>query len=374
MKPSCITTSIGGARSFWMQSDRVELFVTEAGGHMAPVKFKLKHRWVSPYSLPPWKADEVGVEIPACLRILRGDSFCLPFGKSRRGAIAHGEPANCQWYLRESSVRRLLLHQTPQQPPCSVEKLISLHPGHRAVYQEHIISNLQGRYCFGHHAIVQFPNRGGPYFVNVSPFRYGAVNPLPFSNPALGQYSILESGSSFDSLSRASLATGGKTDLRRYPARPGFDDLVMISSIDTRFAWTAATLDGYVWFSLKKPETLPSTVLWFSNGGRYQAPWRGCHRDRLGLHEVNSYFAEGLSSSRKEPLMNLGIPTVGKFRKQTNTSIRLIQGVHPVKRDFGMVQSIDVGSRDSRIAIVSAHGHRVIAPVRWEFLEGEALC
>jgi predicted alpha/beta-fold hydrolase len=41
-----ISEVVHGARSFWLKNDRVELFITEIGGHLGPVAFKLKHRWV----------------------------------------------------------------------------------------------------------------------------------------------------------------------------------------------------------------------------------------------------------------------------------------------------------------------------------------
>ena len=56
------------------------------------------------------------------------------------------------------------------------------------------------------------------------------------------------------------------------------------------FAWTAATLDGYVWISLKDPRTLPSTLFWISNGGRHGEPWNGRHLRRLGLEEICGHF------------------------------------------------------------------------------------
>ncbi|MSU46464.1 MAG: hypothetical protein EXS42_04925 [Lacunisphaera sp.] len=44
-----------------------------------------------------------------------------------------------------------------------------------------------------------------------------------------------------------------------------------------------------VWFALKDPRVLASTVLWYSSGGR--------HRGVLGLEDVASYFHIGLAGS-----------------------------------------------------------------------------
>jgi hypothetical protein len=117
--------------------------------------------------------------------------------------------------------------------------------------------------------------------------------PERFEDPALGGYNSLKVGATFRDLRRVPLAAGGTTDLTRYPARAGFEDLVMLSArTGTRFGWTAVTFpqQRYVWFALKNPAVLASTVLWHSNGGRHYAPWSGRHRGVLGLEDVTSYF------------------------------------------------------------------------------------
>jgi len=71
------------------------------------------------------------------------------------------------------------------------------------------------------------------------------------------------------------MITGQCTDLSKYPARRGFEDLVMIvSDPSVRLDWTAAAFPtlGYVWFGLKDVKVLRNTVFWFSNGGRHYAP------------------------------------------------------------------------------------------------------
>ena len=82
------------------------------------------------------------------------------------------------------------------------------------------------------------------------------VFPEPVERPENRGYSILKPGAEFDSLERVQTITGQRTDLSRYPARRGFEDLVMLVS-DHRapFAWTAVTFprQRYVWFALKDP-------------------------------------------------------------------------------------------------------------------------
>src|SRR5258706_10241482 len=117
----------------------------------------------------------------------------------------------------------------------------------------------------------------------------------------------------------------------------------MVSSNPGEFAWSAATLDGYVWISLKDPRTLPSTLFWISNGGRHGAPWNGRHLGRLALEEVCGHFSDGLEISKQNRLKAEGVPTTLAFKAKEAKSIRNIHLVHPVGPGFGRVERIDPG-------------------------------
>lgn len=361
---------IYGEPSFALGNRDVELSLTRRAGHMGPVRFRVGKRWVQPYALAPWQPQELGEEYPPVLRVLRGDYFCLPFGESKGIPDPHGETANKDWELIESGSGRLVLEMDVKAPACKVRKTLSIKEGQRAVYQEHRIEGLQGRYNFGHHAILQFPGKGGPYHVNTSPFRYGSVKTEPFSNPLAREYGALKTGSRFTSLAKVPLANGGFTTLQEYPARQGFEDLIMVSSNPGDFAWTAATLDGYVWISLKDPRTLPNTLFWHSNGGRHGAPWSGRHLGRLGLEEVCGHFSDGLEISRKNLIKAQGVPTTLAFRASEAKSIRNIHVVHPVPKGFGRVERVEKGSGGAYISVTGSQGKTLKVPVDWVFLHG----
>lgn len=363
--------TVHGAASHTLGNDRVRLAVTRCGGHLAPVQFNLGARWVAPYSLAPWTPDEVDGGLPPMLRVLRGDFFCLPFGDDGEGGDPHGETANRVWKKETATTGRLRLRMALSDRPGVVTKTVSLRPTDRAVYQEHRIEGLSGRFNFGHHAILQFPEKGGPFFLNTSPFKYGATPPVPFTRPAIGEYGALKVGARFRSLAEVPLATGGTTSLHRYPAREGFEDLVMVTSRAGAFAWTAATLDGYVWISLKDPRVLPSTLFWFSNGGRHSAPWSGRHRGRVGLEEVCSHFADGPKIARKNPL-GARVPTSRLFRAGSPVLVRMVHVVHPVPETFGPVARVWRKPGGEGIRISNGAGASLDVPVRWQFLfEGE---
>ncbi len=352
---------------------------------------------MEPYALAPWKPKDLPVSMPPVIRVLRGDYFCLPFGSSAGVKHVHGDAANANWKLIKNSDDALIMQMQTRLPAGEIPtdrptrlptrgrsvtesdnskvhltKILKLREGHSAVYQEYLISGLDGNYNFGHHAILKFPETGRPYSVNVSPFHFGSVKPDRFSNPEAKEYGALKTAARFTSLGKVPLAEGGFTSLQEYPARRGYDDLILVASRPGKLAWTAATLDGYVWISLKDPTTLPSTLFWISNGGRHAEPWNGVHTARLGLEEVCGYYSDGLEISRKDLLKKHKIPMTLRFSPDKPTSIRLIHLVAPVPKGFGRVEVVTADPKPPSITIEDHHGRKVQAKVDWKFLYSEA--
>lgn len=347
------TRKIAGQQSWILNSDCAEAAVTELGGHLGPVTFSVGERKIRPFNVAPWAVETSAKNLQPILRSLRGDFFCMPFGgnaASWRGEQhpLHGETANANWqFLNADSnddMVELKLSCVTTIRPAQVEKLIRLRKGESAVYSRHVIGGGSGPMNFGHHAMLKFPSKEGSGTISTSPIVFGQVYPGFFENPVLGGYSSLKSGAEFSALNKVPLAAGGHADLSGYPAREGFEDLVMISSDpNTDFAWTAVTFqeDGFVWFALKDPRVLASTVLWHSNGGRHYPPWNGRHRYVLGLEEVTSYFHDGLAESvRKNSLNSKGIPTFRKLTPKQPLVVNLIMAVAAVPKRFGQVTQI----------------------------------
>ncbi len=336
---------------------------------MAPVNFDLGDRKVSPYSISPWAKSGCSDDTPNLLKVLRGDFFCLPFGGSECSPHPHGATANLDWKLLSSSDNKLILEIKPEDIGGSVTKEISLVDGQHAIYQQHRIAGVDGSYNYGHHPIIEFPEEGGPFEIRTSPFKYGQVYPGPFENPDEGGHSSLKQGAVFDSLDNVPLADGGSASLLSYPARDGFDDLVLFSALDDHFAWTVITLDGYAWIALKDPKQFPSTLFWISNGGRDYTPWNKEHRRRIGIEDVCSYFHEGCEKSpTKNHLNELGIPTSNTFEKENPTVLKHIQMVHPIDAEFGTVESIQRDEDGKGIFLINKEGEREFAAVNWKFL------
>lgn len=365
---------INGTSSWSLTSDLVRLWVSCDGAHVAPVEFRLEERVVSPYALAPWLPEEVDPELPALLKVLRGDFFCLPFGP-QDGGPPHGDPANATWTKQPAEPGSLNLSLKTSDSGARIEQAISLRDGESCIYRETRISELTGEWSYGNHPILDLSGlEPGSGRLSVSPFRYAAVYDQQFSDPANREYQALEIGAQFDDLAKVPLAAGGTTDLTRYPARPGCDDLVMMvnepASEAQPFAWTAVVLDGYLWFSLKDPADFPATLFWISNGGRHGEPWNGRHVGRIGLEEVCSHFCGSVDDSRRSPLAALGIQTVRDFSANTCVRLATIQGIAATPVDFGRVVSIrPAGS--AAVIIEDEHGTCINASVDWSFVKSQ---
>lgn len=361
--------TIHGAESYILANDLVKVAVTKAGGHVAPVVFKLGDREVSPYALAPWLPEEYP-DLPVLMQNLRGDFFCLPFGPQENDP-PHGETANYEWTLLEQTPETLLLHIDPSDIQACVKKSISLKPGQTALYLEHRIKGLEGNFNYGSHPVLDLsglPEGAGR--VTVSPFRWASVYPGKFSDPEKGERQVLQPGARFSNLQAVPLMAGGTTDLTHYPVRQGNEDLVMMVSepatTDQPFAWSAVVFDGYVWFSLKNPVDFPSTLFWLSNGGRSEAPWNDRHLGRLGVEEVFSHFCDGVDISRKDLLADQGIPTTRDFGREP-VSLRLIQAVAAVPEGFGSVSKI-VPNGENQVTLIGENGAEVTTPINWRFV------
>jgi hypothetical protein len=344
------TAMVDGAESWRLAVPGVEAFVTRKGGHLAPVAFRTASGWVRPFSIAPWSRDEVPRGTPAVLDSLRGDFFCAPFGgnaapwRGERHPL-HGESASGTWTLRSCRSSAggavLVAEMAAKIRPGRLVKRVGLRAGETNVYIQHELVGMRGPMCLGHHATLRFSSPGR---ISFSPWRYGQVSPLPFENPAQGGYSALKVGAVFEDLRRVPLAGGGTTDLTRYPAREGYEDLAMVCSEEgPGLAWSAVAFpeERYAWFAVKDPRTLASTVMWHSNGGRHYPPWNGRHRNVLGLEDVTAYFAFGLAeSAAPNPVSRRGIPTVLRLDPRRPLRVPYVMGVVAIPRGFDAVRRI----------------------------------
>lgn len=377
--------TVHGQPSLQLATPQVELSITQLGGHMSPVTFyKDSAKPIQPYYVSPWQ-DEPPKPMPVPVLVpLRGDFFCLPFGGNQDAVNGekhppHGETAGSRWESHGSVQRgkttTLTMSLATQVRQGRVQKDLSLIEGQNVVYVRHLIEGFAGKVPLGHHATLAMPDREGAVRLAASPFRFGMTNPGLFSDPKQGEYQSLLPGAKWNSLSKVPVAWKDQpdADLTRLPARTGYADLIQLFNEPWQKtngpAWMTATFaeDGFVWFALKDPAALNSTVFWIENHGRHGHPWNG-RNNCLGLEDVTAFFADGLAASTKDNLLTKeGVATTVELKSDRPTSVNYIQGVVKIPAGFDAVKSIEFTA--GQATFVSESGQRVSAPVVHEFIK-----
>jgi hypothetical protein len=357
-------------RRWTIQSDSVELGVTEEGGHLDPVQFRTAGHTFRPMHVAPWADEPVDPSVPPIVRILRGDFFCAPFGNPDpppSETRVHGETANARWNRIGGDAQQIELQLTVNVLGAKVRKVLRVRPGHAVVYQQHELQGGSGALPLGHHAMLRVPER---VYLGFSPWIWGGTPPTPVeADPTIGR-SLLTYPQEFDNLAEVRVAAGGTADLSRFPTLEGHDDLLMLVADPKRqFAWSAVSAPqaGWVWFDLRTPRTLASTVLWMSHGGRQYAPWSNRHTHVIGVEEVTGYFHHGLRpSTTPNSLSQRGLPTALELRPSGKLDIRYAFGVAAIPPDFTRVRTIEPAP--GGVAIADEQGRSVFAACDLEFV------
>ena len=366
---------IKGQESWVLETRNIKLCLTKKGGHMAPVVFmKDSEEPVEPYYINPWAEEGLNLENePDVLIPLRGDFFCLPFGGDNNwngeSHSVHGESAGNMWKLAsEREDNSITLTIDTEGRKGSVKKRIELKEGENNLYISHTIEGFTGPASLGHHAI--FPG-GTKKYISTSSIKFGYTNKYESASYNQGEYYSLASLEKFEFLDRVPTVWKDNqyTDCSVFPAREGFIDILQVYNKPQKdFAWSAVVVpeEGYLWFSLKDSEILPSTVLWMENRGRHQQPWNG-RNCCIGVEDVCSSFADGLSVSAEKNFLNgEEIKTCHRLKEKDSMTVKYIQGVVRIPEGFDRARTII--KKDDGVEITSVSGKVVFSKVDTGFL------
>ena len=376
-----VETSNHSQRGWRVSNDKVDLFITKNGGHMAPVWFCADTKNpVQPYYISPWQSERPrGLPDPVLVP-LRGDFFCMPFGANSESVdgekhSGHGESASSRWHFsgveRRDGVTTLTLDLETRVRRGRITKRIHLVDGQNVVYASHVLQGYSGSMPIGHHCTLAVPETEGSLRIAASKFEVGMTCPVVFSNPVNGEYQSLAINKTFTDLTKVPVLAAGAdpADCSSFPQRAGYTDLIQLFKKPSKApAWTAATCQekGYLWFSLKDASRMPGTVFWISNRGRHGFPWNGRNRC-LGLEETCSYFAEGLGpSTRANKIAELGFPTAIRLSPERPTAVNFIQDAVRIPAGFGNVKTVEFTPHTA--TFVSTTGKKVAVSVSHEFL------
>jgi hypothetical protein len=314
--------------------DPVSLSIDLSVGHIAELKIRDGQRWLSPLHRASWVDDPDAVfpdPTPPNVKRLSGDFFCSPFGRNDVDeGPSHGWPANSAWDHVETSsqddrlsasfrLQRLVMGAT-------VVKRITLIAGHPFIYQEHSFSGGAGAISAAHHVMVHMADGGDLTF---SPKQAAQTPPEALEpDPGRGR-SILAYPAHTENLAAFPLADGGTADLTRYPVGESHEDFLTLLEAPARsLGWNIvsrrAEKDRII--VLKRPDVLPVTMLWMSNGGRDYAPWSGSHTGVLGIEDARASPLGHADSCGDNDLTRSGVPTAFLLDKARRITIRQVIG------------------------------------------------
>ena len=362
-----------------VEAEGVSLVLDLDVGHIRSFAVRRGGALVTPLHTAPWVgADETAGDGAPNVRRLSGDFLCAPFGKNdvEVEAPPHGWPANSAWDLlgvaahaSGGAVARYRLRRRVLR--AEVTKELTLRDGHPFLYQRHVFAGGEGSMPVASHAMTRFGAGGGR--LSFSPKLWGETPDAPLEpDPALGVFA-LRYPARFEDLGAAPDRHGNGLDLRRYPLAARNEDFaVLVEDPANPLGWTAAVRPdaGDVFLSLKRPATLPVTMLWFSNGGRSYAPWNGRHIGVLGVEEGRSYGGAGhRASAGANPMNAAGVSTALALVPGGTAEIRHVVGGAPLGAGWPAAAAVAaVSARPGELLLASQDGATLALPFDDTFL------
>ena len=370
-----------GKLGWTIANDSVDFFLTCQGGHTAPVVFSFQDgKKVDPYFVSHWQESNIDLSAAPILEPLRGDFFCLPFGGNGepvdgKSYPCHGESACCNWSFfdsyKEADSTVLKLAMDMKISEGRIEKTIELKDGQTNLYIEDKVTNLEGSFPIGHHAILKFPEENEKAYLAVGDFELGMTHPGIFSDPVNLEHGALASGEEFSDITKipSKFKNPETIDYSVYPSPIGYTDIWAVFKKESSTpGWSCVSFPerGYMWFVLKDTKVLPGTAMWVANSGRYGSPWDGKTRC-LGVEDCCSYFACGIKDSISEnELTKKGWKTAVKFIKDEAVSVKTIQGCVAIPANFTKVARVEF--LPGKIQFTDENGQVVETNCNWEFI------
>lgn len=301
-------------------------------------------RQIEPYAKAPWRDapsndPRFPKDMPRHVKTLSGDFLCAPFGVDDvEGAPLHGWTANYEWKLLNQKKwdggLAVCFELGKKVSGARVCKVLMVLDGHPFLYQRDYFIGGQGSISIAHHAMIDL-GMGGKLTFSAKQFSE-TPNVALEPDPANGR-SILKYPARSERLDSFPLANGGVSDLTRYPLDEGHEDFVMlVDEPGQKFGWALAeraTMNDAA-ILVKSSQIFPVTMLWYSNNGRYYAPWNGEHGGVLGIEDACAYSGYGRDkSTRPNELSDAGIATSIDLSASPVTMVSYAIGALALPRD-----------------------------------------
>lgn len=363
--------------SFCLENDSVELYVTKTGAY-ATADFNVRSQKVSPFYLAPWWNEPRNYSAFNS-EGMRGTWFCFPMGLNEPfhdiSYPVHGfsveNDYSLQSYASEEDSSSMVLTADLPEDHAKIQRTFTLCKGENCIYTKDIILGATGKYPVGYHPTLRIPTTLGSAVLDFSDWTEGFTSPKHIENYMDGGYSSLVPGYLIKDLQKVPTVYGGNVDLSHQPFIRGFDDIfMMLSDTDHPFSYTTLSIpsEGYLYFQLKSPRNLASTMVWTSYCGRHYEPWNGRVNGCIGLEEISAYYYYGITAVQEDdPLARQGYHTFDTFNGFPR-EYRLIQGIVPIHSDFYGVSDIKKADKN-HILICGKNGEELLVPCQAEFME-----
>ena len=328
----------------WFSAAGIEVVFDASLGMIRDLAVTVDGRRIAPFAKAPWRNLSLDdPRFPAGmaphLARLSGDFFCAPFSTDDiEGTPGHGMTANGRWRLvgrRRSNAALLVRFELDDTiAGLSVSKTLMLIDGHPFLYQQHVLGGADADIPVAHHTMI---DASGGVDLSTSPKAFAETPPVPLEpDPAFGR-SLLAYPVRTTRLTAFPMADGSSVSLLDIPIGERHEDFVML--VDEQrdphaLGWAIANRrwHGDSVILAKPSDTLPETMLWFSNRGRNYAPWLGEHAEVLGIEEACSLSLQGWAASiAPNPLADVGIPTAVNVRKNRPAVVSYAMGAVPGK-------------------------------------------
>lgn len=293
-------------KQWLLQCQHMQLEVQSLGGMLGPWQIEVGNRTISPLAVAPWVDEPEAKDLPPILQRLRGEWPCVPFGITKPmdsypdhwqtmdtqadsvidNAIAHGYGSHHHWYCFDRGLDwiDLAIDYPKSSPIRRLRRSITLIASDNRI--ELSLSVETRAACalpLGLHPVLALNQEPGSCTLKPDGFTHASTYPLQFE-----PNSQLAIDQDFNTLSRVPQRDGTTIDLTRLPLAENREELVQLHGCKGRIALHNQA-QGYTTTLQWNPEHFPSCVLWLSNRGRAEYPWRSRHL-ALGIEPTCSFF------------------------------------------------------------------------------------
>lgn len=353
--------------TLFAQSKTCDVAIDPSVGNIPRLVFHWEARAIEPLHRAPWVEDDSFPDgMPMVDQKLSGDFLCAPFAMSDvEPSPPHGWTANSAWNIVEQNPGAVSLVLARPVMGATISKHVEPSTDAPLLYQTHIVSGGSGGLTLAHHPMMRVAG-GARLFC--SPKRVAMTPDSPIVD---GRHCFALSAQTHD-LHAVPANGGGTVDCTQLPIATGTEDFVtLVEAEESTLGWTALireTFDDIV-FVLKDPNILPITMLWHSNGGRQDAPWKSRHIGVLGIEDGIAGGAAGHKAALSDnPVRKSGVPTALELSEDSEHRIAHVIGAVPRPTGWNEITDIQIAGQ---ILTLRGNGDQKIQlPFKPEFFSG----